>query len=102
MKRETQTPATEAACLSAAQARVVCKELFGMLHPEDVIEPIHLAADALEWLREVFISIGSEPGISRRIRVQCEMGAYLATDAAHLADDMHETMQAAIKKALEG
>lgn len=76
-----------------------CRETFGTANPEDVIEPIALAADVLEWLSEVFEIIGSEPGASCRAQRLAAMGSHLALDAANAAQYSHERMKAAVTSA---
>ena len=79
------------------QDRLACKRMFGGLHPEDVIDPLRTAADALEWVAEVFKTIEAEAVSNTRIRRLASMGAFLAIDMANLADGSHEDMLAALK-----
>lgn len=82
-------------CLNSDSA--ACKRLFGGRNPEEVILPLHTAADALEWVKELFKTIAQEPEISARIRKLAGMGAYLAEDMSNFAGCEHEEMMQAIK-----
>jgi|GEM_PF-1932294 len=74
-----------------------CKRIFGEAHPEDVIIPIHTAADALEWLAEVFKTIRAEAGTNRRIESLASMGAFLAADMSDLAECSYAAMLQSIR-----
>ena len=83
MTNRTQTP-NEAAC----------HRLFGE-HPEDVINPMKSAADALCWIDEIFKTIQNEALDGRnghRIRHLAEAGAYIAADMSNFTSCQHETM----------
>lgn len=80
------------------QAASDCKRIFDVAHPEDVISPIRIAADALGWLEEVLKTIEAEAGSNARIKRLARMGAYLAADMSNLADCAYEDMLEAIKK----
>lgn len=74
-----------------------CRGIFGVPHPEDVIIPIHTAADALEWLAEVFKTIGAEAETNRRIESLASMGAFLAADMSDLAECSYAAMLQSIR-----
>lgn len=68
------------------------KALFGD-HPEDVISPIKSAADALDWLKEIFQTIAVDafdPNAHYRIERLAKAGAHLAVDIGEYAGRSHE------------
>lgn len=78
-----------------------CRSLFGE-HPEDLISPIHSAADALSWLEEILNTIAREALDGRngyRIKHLAEAGAYLALDMGNYAGHFHETVIARLRDA---
>lgn len=71
-----------------------CKALFGEM-PEDVIDPLNCAAEALLWLNEICTTIKSEAldrGNGYRIKRLADAGAYLAQAFGDHARYRHETM----------
>lgn len=75
-----------------------CSAVFGVKWPEDVIAPTRIAADALDWMEKIFLTIAEDDGSTVRIRTLARMGAYLAADMANLADCSHGEMLQAIKE----
>lgn len=80
------------------QAQQDCKRIFGEFYPEEVISPIHRAAETLYWLGQVFDTIAADPKASARIKSLADVGAYLAGDVANISGAYFEKMQAAMKK----
>lgn len=79
-------------------ARVDCSAVFGMKFPEDVIAPIRVAEERLTWLEHLFNCIATDPMAGLHAKRLAEMGRYVASDAAELADCVHADMLKAIKK----
>lgn len=80
--------------LTTDQMKDACEKLFGD-HPEDVIEPINSAEDALGQLMEIFHTIINEASGNiecLRIKRLAEVGAYLAFDFANYTGSRYETM----------
>ncbi|MCG8987710.1 hypothetical protein MI467_12780 [Delftia acidovorans] len=75
-----------------------CRRMFGGLHPEDVIDPLRTAAEALEWVVEISKTIEAEAASNTRIRRLASMAAFVAMDVANLTESSYEDMLAAIKK----
>ena len=71
---------------------------FGVKFPEDVIAPIRVAEERLTWLEYLFNCIATEPTAGLRAKRLAEMGRYVASDAAELADCVHADMLKAIKQ----
>ena len=80
----------------AQSAEAACKALFGR-YPEDVLQSLQSASEALEWLRELCRIIAEEaralnaPG-ALRIASLAEAAGYLACDFGNLADCEREDM----------
>jgi hypothetical protein len=72
--------------------------MFGGRHPEDVIDPLRTAAEALEWVVEISKTIEAEAASNTRIRRLASMAAFVAMDVANLTESSYEDMLAAIKK----
>ena len=79
-------------------AQVDCSAVFGTKFPEDVIAPIRAAEQRLTWLEHLFNCIASDPDSGLRAKRLAEMGRYVASDAADLADCAHTDMLKAIQK----
>jgi hypothetical protein len=68
-------------------------------NPQDVLNTIKAAADALGWVAEIFSSIEKElqtPGEAwsdGRIKRLAEMGRYIASDFENIAGSQHDAYE---------
>ncbi len=71
---------------------------FGVKFPEDVIEPIRVAEGRLTWLEHLFHCIASDPQAGLRAQRLAEMGRFVASESADLANCCHAGMLECIQK----
>lgn len=95
-------PAEKVIAQRSAQARADCQRIFGEIAPEDVIAPIKMAYEALDWLRELLRTIALEPDVPPRLKSLADMGAYVAGDLSNTAQCCYEDMSKAIQAEREG
>lgn len=96
---------TTTAVPDAIAAIEATREVFGA-HPEDVISPLDTAADAFEWLEELFSVIEEEAKkgkpFSVRIQRLAAAGKYLAMDLGGYVGARYEQFRDSIQAAGKG
>lgn len=80
--------------LTTVDCGVVCDGKF----PEDVIAPSQVAEQRQSWPKNLFNCIASDPDSGLRAKRLAEMGVYVASDVAELANCAHTDMLKAIKE----
>lgn len=98
------TASKNAACVAVMAepcqklAEVDCNAIFGTKFPEDVIAPIRVAQERLDWLEHLFCVIADDPKAGLRVKRLAEMGRFIASEASDQADCCHTDMLEVIQK----
>lgn len=83
---------------NAASVATQAAACFGAKFPEDVSEPIRVAETRLTWLEHLFHCIATDPQAGLRAQRLAEMGRFVASESADLANCSHADMLECIQK----